>query len=57
MDGGTVGSSLIEASLWRSASGVLGVPTDICDSCVMKKKKFSHCYDLGLIERQSTCQD
>lgn len=57
MDGGTVGSSLIEASLWRSASGVLGVPTDICDSGVMKKKRFSHCYDLGLIERQRTCQD
>ena len=29
---GTVGSSLRDDSLWRSSSGVLRVPTHICDS-------------------------
>lgn len=51
-----VGSSLIEDSLCGSASGVFGVPTDICDSRVKQKMSLC-CSDLGLIVKHKMCQD
>lgn len=47
---GTVGSFIETWFFVRSLSGVLRVPTHICDSWVMQKKKsFSYCCGLGLV--------
>lgn len=49
----TVGSSLMEASSWRSVSGV----SSDAKKKIIIIKMFSYCSDLGLIVKQRMCQD